>query len=96
MILMNKQKHSLDLENIPGIGPSMAEDLRGLGIRDTSDLRGQDAEALYSRLCMSMGGHVDRCVLYAFRCAVYFCSNKRHDPNLLKWWNWKDDRMPDL
>ena len=34
--------------------------------------------------------HQDRCVLYAFRCAVYYASHTTHDPNLLKWWNWKD------
>jgi hypothetical protein len=33
---------------------------------------------------------VDRCVLYVFRCAVYYANNKTHDPELLKWWNWKD------
>ncbi len=26
-----------------------------------------------------------------FRCAVYFASSEKHDPELLKWWNWKDD-----
>jgi hypothetical protein len=29
-------------------------------------------------------------VLYTFRCAVYFASNERHDPELLRWWAWKD------
>ena len=36
------------------------------------------------------GGTMDRCVLYVFRCAVYFAETSRHDPELLKWWNWKD------
>lgn len=31
---------------------------------------------------------VDRCMLYVFRCAVYY----EHDPELLKWWNWKDNK----
>jgi hypothetical protein len=34
---------------------------------------------------------VDRCMLYVFRCAVYYATNKKHDPKLLKWWNWKED-----
>ena len=94
---MNRKRrhHPSDLETIPGIGPSMAEDLHGLGIRQSSDLRGQDPRALYDRLCESAGTHVDRCVLYAFRCAVYYASNTEHDPDLLKWWNWTDDRMPE-
>ncbi len=36
---------------------------------------------------------LDRCVLYVFRCANYYAAHKRHDPELLKWWNWKDEKM---
>jgi hypothetical protein len=39
-----------------------------------------------------VGAHVDRCALYVFRCAVYFASEAKPDPELLKWWNWKDAR----
>ena len=46
---------------------------------------------MYEALCEKRG-HQDRCLLYVFRCAVYFAERKRHDPELLKWWNWKDDR----
>lgn len=35
---------------------------------------------------------MDRCMLYVFRCAVYYASSEQHDPELLKWWNWKDDK----
>ncbi|NMB56563.1 pathogenicity locus, partial [Candidatus Beckwithbacteria bacterium] len=31
----------------------------------------------------------DRCLLYVFRCAVYYAKGGR-DPEKLKWWNWKD------
>jgi hypothetical protein len=79
-----------DLSRIPGVGPSIASDLYLLGIREVADLRGRDPEFLYSELCREMGQHVDRCVLYVFRCAVYFASEPKHDPELLKWWNWKD------
>jgi hypothetical protein len=37
--------------------------------------------------------HIDRCVLYGFREAVYYASHKNHDPELLKWWNWSDKNM---
>ena len=79
-----------ELRTIPGVGKQIAEDLRGLDIRAVSDLRGQDPEALYARLCEQTGTRVDRCMLYVFRCAVYFASNREHDPELLKWWSWKD------
>ncbi len=77
-------------EAIPGIGPNLARDLRDLGFADASELRGQNPERMFEDLCQLRGQRVDRCVLYAFRCAVYFASNEAHDAELLKWWNWKD------
>jgi hypothetical protein len=82
-----------DLQSIPGIGPQLARKLRGLGCRRVGDLRGRDAQRMYEDLCKRHGGHVDRCVLYALRCAVYYASHRTHDAELLKWWNWKDDRV---
>jgi predicted flap endonuclease-1-like 5' DNA nuclease len=78
------------LSRIPGVGPSIAADLCLLGVREVAELRGRNAESLYAELCREVGGRVDRCVLYVFRCAVYFASESKHDPELLKWWNWKD------
>ena len=77
-------------QTIPGIGPSLARDLRDLGFCDASELRGQNPHEMFEELCRLRGHRIDRCVLYAFRCAVYFASNESHDPELLKWWNWKD------
>ena len=79
-----------ELQRIPGVGPSIAQDLYGLGYRSVADLRGEDPEAMYRTQCRRQGGHVDRCVLYVFRLAVYFASTPEHDPELLKWWSWKD------
>ena len=85
---------STKLESIPGIGTNLAEDLRSLGIDRPSQLRRRNPERLYKVLCATRGLELDRCVLYAFRCAVYYATNSRHDPELLKWWNWTDERMP--
>jgi hypothetical protein len=79
-----------DLLRIPGVGPSIARDLQDLGVRFVNDLRSKDPEQLFLALCMLRGSTVDRCVLYVFRCAVYYARHKKHDPQLLKWWNWKD------
>ena len=79
-----------DLETIPGVGPSIAEDLRDLGIRRVADLRRRDPERLYARINAKRGVTQDRCLLYVFRCAVYFASTPRPKPALLKWWAWKD------
>lgn len=79
-----------DLRRIPGIGKSLAQDLIDLGYHSVEELRGADPEAMYAQFEEMVGTHVDRCVLYTFRCAVYFASHENHDPELLKWWNWKD------
>lgn len=80
------------LQEIPGVGPSLANDLFILGIRRVSDLKKKDPEKLYRRLEAHVGQHVDRCVLYVFRCAVYYSRSARPDPERLKWWNWKDSK----
>ena len=79
-----------ELQQIPGVGPSIAQDLLDLGVRRIADLRDRDPQAMYESLGAMRGMHIDRCMLYVFRCAVYYASRSRHDPELLKWWNWKD------
>jgi hypothetical protein len=78
------------LKKIPGVGTSLARDLADLGYFSVGDLRGQNPEEMYEQLCAIRGTRIDRCVLYVFRCAVYYASVDDHDPELLKWWNWKD------
>lgn len=78
------------LQSIPGVGKSIAQDLWELGIRRVSDLKGKSPERLYEKRCAQQGTPIDRCLLYVFRCAVYYASRKKHEPRLLKWWNWKD------
>jgi hypothetical protein len=82
-----------DLQTIPGIGPSMAQDLRDLGYFQVSDLSGEDPELMFKRLKLMHGIEIDRCVLYVFRCAVYYASEQHHEPELLKWWVWKDRKL---
>jgi predicted RecB family nuclease len=79
-----------ELQVIPGVGPSVAGDLRRLGIKKVADLKRADPQKLYDRLCKITNAKQDRCVLYTFRCAVYYASRPVHDPEKLKWWNWKD------
>lgn len=79
-----------DLRRIPGVGKSIAVDLWDLGVRSVAQLDGADPEDLYERLCALRGVHIDRCMLYVMRCAVYFAGPAPHDPERLKWWAWKD------
>jgi hypothetical protein len=81
---------------IPGIGRSIAEDLWNIGLRAVSDLQDADPELLYRQVCLYQGVKVDRCLLYTFRCAVYYASNSELDPELLKWWNWTDEKQAAL
>ncbi|MFH1213787.1 MAG: helix-hairpin-helix domain-containing protein [Candidatus Neomarinimicrobiota bacterium] len=78
------------LQEIPGVGPCIANDLYQVGIRTVGDLKGNDPEELYARICRKQGCIVDRCLLYVMRCAVYYATETDYDPDLLKWWNWKD------
>jgi hypothetical protein len=79
-----------ELRRIPGVGPSIAQDIWNIGIRSVAELKGRDPDDLYAKSCDFAGCHIDRCLLYVYRCAVYFASNKRHDSELLKWWKWSD------
>lgn len=85
-----KEEILRELQVIPGIGQKMAIDLWNLGFRSVGDLRGRNPETMYTDLCKIKGTMLDRCVLYVFRCAVYYASESSHDPERLKWWNWKE------
>jgi hypothetical protein len=69
-----------DLQRIPGIGPSLARDLVDLDIRRVADLRRRNPERLYEQLIALRRAYQDRCVLYTFRCAVYFANEPNPDP----------------
>ena len=78
------------LQTIPGVGKSIALDLYQLGIRSIADLKDKSPLELYERLNKITGEQQDLCLLYVFRCAVYFAKTKKPKQELLKWWNWKD------
>lgn len=90
---MNTSK--TDLQQLPGVGPNIAEHLQSIGIHRVADLRGKDPEVLYERICRRHSKPLDRCLLYVFRCAVYAASTPRPKADLLKWWNWKDGETRD-
>lgn len=85
-----KEKALAEFRKIPGVGKAISEDFWDIGLRSIDDLREKDPQELYDQLCQHQKCQVDRCMLYVFRCAVYFATEKKHKPALLKWWNWKD------
>jgi len=86
---MTRRDAGDELQRAPGIGPSLAQDLHDLGVHSLAALARRDPERLYERLIRLRGQHQDPCVLYAFRCAVYFARTPKPTARLLKWWNWK-------
>lgn len=89
---MDKADSLRQFRRIPGVGPSIAEDLWQLGLRSLDDLVDADPELLYDKLCTHRGQPIDRCMLYVFRCAVYYATESHHDEEKLKWWNWKEPK----
>lgn len=82
-----------ELRQLPGVGPSIAADLRQLGVKSVVDLSRRDPQRLFARLGELTGQKQDRCVLYTFRCAVYAARTAQPEPALLKWCNWKGRRL---
>ncbi len=78
---------------LPGVGKSIAEDLWDMGFRSTKELKHKDPDQLYDQLNKLRGTTLDRCMLYTFRCMVYFVTETKHDPKLLSWWNWSDKNL---
>ena len=89
---MTKEQSIKELCIIPGVGKSIANDLWNIGIRTVADLEGKDPEFLYDLSNNYAGIVQDRCLLYVFRCAVYFADTPSddHEAEKLKWWKWKD------
>ncbi len=83
-------KYNNNLQTIPGVGKSIAEDLRNIGVQTVADLKGKDPEKLFEMSNLFEGKIQDRCLLYVYREAVYFAEHKKPNPEKSKWWNWKD------
>jgi hypothetical protein len=76
------------LEAIPNIGPSLARDLRRLGINQPSELIGRDPHKLYVALCDATRARQDPCVLDTFISAVRFIEGAPARP----WWHYTSER----
>jgi Pathogenicity locus len=78
----------LNLEQLPNIGPALAEDLRLIGIRHPAQLRGRDPFVLYQSLCAATGRRQDPCVLDTFMAAADFMRGAAPSP----WWHYTAQR----
>ncbi len=91
---IEKAKAIKELMIIPGVGKSIANDLWNINIKSINELQGRDPYQLYDESNLFAGSVQDRCLLYVFKCAVYFAEtpeDKRQAEKLL-WWSWKDKK----
>jgi predicted GIY-YIG superfamily endonuclease len=89
----SKGRHEIaHLEDVPNIGPSVAADLRQLGITLPIDLLGRDPYAMYDNLCRLTGQRHDPCLLDTFIAAVRYMEGEPKKP----WWKYTAERKKAL
>lgn len=90
---MTMERESLTrLEQLRNVGPSLAADLRLVGVRSPADLPGRDPYALHDALCAATGERQDPCVLDVFISAVRFMEGAPARP----WWRYTKERKREL
>ena len=77
-----------DLEDIPNVGPSLADKLRLIGVSSPQDLLGKDPYTMHEDLCHATGVRQDPCVIDVFIAAVRFMAGERAKP----WWKFTPER----
>ena len=78
----------VQLEQLPNIGPSIAADLRLIGVTQPQALASEDAFHLYQTLCRVTGKRHDPCVLDTFMAACDFMRGAAAKP----WWTYTAER----
>jgi len=81
-----------DLEKIPNVGPSIAANLRLIGVSSPRDLLGKDPYTMYDELCRTTGIRQDACVIDVFIAAVRFMAGEPAKP----WWKYTPERKRQL
>ncbi len=81
-----------ELEQIPNVGPAIADDLRLIGISSPQDLSGKDPYTMHDDLCRTTGVRHDLCELDVFIAAVRFMAGEPSKP----WWKYTAERKREL
>ncbi|PIE44936.1 MAG: mitomycin resistance protein [Gammaproteobacteria bacterium] len=76
------------LEDLPNIGPAIANQLRLIGIDYPKQLIGKDPLQLYDQLCMLSEVQQDPCIVDTFMAVVHFMESGE----VLPWWVFTDQR----
>lgn len=85
---MASDPHIAALTALPNVGPAVARRLLRLGIATPQDLRGQDPDELFERLCALDGRRADPCLLDTFTAAVDVVEGMPARP----WWHYSRER----
>ena len=84
----SKASEAIQLEQIPNIGKSLADDLRKIGITKPAQLKRKNGISLYHKLNLMTGERHDPCVADTFLAAVDFMSGGK--PKV--WWKFTKQR----
>ena len=68
------------LEDIPNVGPRIADTFRTIKIKAPKDLVGKDGYTLYKKLCRIAGKRYDPCVLDTYMAVVDFMNGASARP----------------
>ena len=79
---------SRQLKDLRGIGRKMLEDFELLGVGSVAQLKSEDAQKLYDRMCELTGTRQDPCVLDTYRCAIEQARNPNLPEEQRDWWYW--------
>jgi hypothetical protein len=76
------------LGDLVGVGPAFLKDFEMLGVRSVEQLKHQDGQRLYDRLCELTGQRQDPCVLDTLNCAIAQAKNPDLPEEQRVWWYW--------
>jgi hypothetical protein len=85
-------REEVRLEDLRGIGKKMREDFKILGVESVRQLKAEDAQKLYDRMCEITGTRQDPCVLDTYRCAIEQARNPNLPEEQKDWWYWSKVR----
>lgn len=84
-----------NLRDVPGIGAKKEKELMEMGYNSLESLKNADPDELYFQACVNAHEQLDKCVLYAFRCAVAYAKDPAPDPDHYRWWYFCDRQDDD-
>ncbi len=79
MAMPKRSRAPDELQNIPGVGPSLAQALIDLGYCRVPQLRSADPEQMYQKLCM-LRGEQNHCGIHKWRMLWRSCLFSEGEP----------------